>query len=243
MSAQYIFTMHKVNRFYPPDREILKDVTLSFFPGAKIGVLGLNGSGKSTLLRIMAGVDKEFEGEARPQPGIKIGYLQQEVVPVPGQTVFEYIFEELRDKIESNKYKIEMVVQPLELDIRDRAGVLALLKAVKPAVVVHTAAQPCVVLALLLFRPKERLIAFVIAGVGFLPFSMYRKFSASPRALSGRMNAFPWRYWWKYASSVGTWAWASRAAATASKSPAIIIKSFFTRAFRACHPKPPSLSS
>ncbi len=76
--AQYIFTMHRVSKVVPPKREILKDISLSFFPGAKIGVLGLNGSGKSTLLRIMAGVDKEFDGEARPATGIKIGYLPQE---------------------------------------------------------------------------------------------------------------------------------------------------------------------
>ena len=76
--AQYIFTMNRVSKIVPPKRFILKDISLSFFPGAKIGVLGLNGSGKSTLLRIMAGVDTEVEGEARPQPGIKIGYLPQE---------------------------------------------------------------------------------------------------------------------------------------------------------------------
>ncbi len=76
--AQYIFTMNRVGKVVPPKRQILKDISLSFFPGAKIGVLGLNGSGKSTLLRIMAGVDTDFLGEARPQPGIKIGYLSQE---------------------------------------------------------------------------------------------------------------------------------------------------------------------
>jgi sulfate-transporting ATPase len=76
--AQYIFTMNRVGKVVPPKRYILRDISLSFFPGAKIGVLGLNGSGKSTLLRIMAGVDTEFEGEARPQPGIKMGYLPQE---------------------------------------------------------------------------------------------------------------------------------------------------------------------
>ena len=73
--AQYIFTMNRVGKVVPPKRYILRDICLSFFPGAKIGVLGVNGSGKSTLLRIMAGVDTEFEGEARPQPGIKIGFL------------------------------------------------------------------------------------------------------------------------------------------------------------------------
>ncbi|ABI57440.1 energy-dependent translational throttle protein EttA [Alkalilimnicola ehrlichii MLHE-1] len=76
--AQYIYTMNRVSKIVPPKKTILKDISLSFFPGAKIGVLGLNGSGKSTLLRIMAGVDQEFEGEARAQPGTKIGYLPQE---------------------------------------------------------------------------------------------------------------------------------------------------------------------
>lgn len=76
--AQYIYTMNRVGKVVPPNREILKNISLSFFPGAKIGVLGLNGSGKSTLLRIMAGLDTDINGEARPQQGIKIGYLQQE---------------------------------------------------------------------------------------------------------------------------------------------------------------------
>ncbi|WP_434526915.1 energy-dependent translational throttle protein EttA [Photorhabdus asymbiotica] len=76
--AQYVYSMHRVGKIVPPKRHILKNISLSFFPGAKIGVLGLNGAGKSTLLRIMAGIDKDIEGEARPQPGIKIGYLPQE---------------------------------------------------------------------------------------------------------------------------------------------------------------------
>ncbi len=76
--AQYIYSMNRVGKVVPPKREILKDISLSFFPGAKIGVIGLNGSGKSSLLRIMAGEDKEYHGEARPQPGIRIGYLPQE---------------------------------------------------------------------------------------------------------------------------------------------------------------------
>ena len=76
--AQYIYTMNKVSKLVPPKREILKDISLSFFPGAKIGVLGINGAGKSTLLRIMAGVDTDYSGEARAQPGTKIGYLPQE---------------------------------------------------------------------------------------------------------------------------------------------------------------------
>ena len=78
MSQQYIYTMHRVGKVVPPKREILKDISLSFFPGAKIGVLGLNGSGKSTLLRIMAGVDKDYNGEARPASNIRVGYLPQE---------------------------------------------------------------------------------------------------------------------------------------------------------------------
>ena len=76
--AQYVFTMNKVGKIVPPKRHILKDVSLSFFPGAKIGMLGVNGSGKSTLLKIMAGLDKEIEGEATPMPGLNIGYLPQE---------------------------------------------------------------------------------------------------------------------------------------------------------------------
>ena len=76
--AQYIYTMNRVAKMVPPKQFIIRDISLSFFPGAKIGVLGLNGSGKSTLLKIMAGLDKDFDGEARPQPGINIGYLAQE---------------------------------------------------------------------------------------------------------------------------------------------------------------------
>ena len=76
--AQYVYSMHRVGKIVPPNRHILKNISLSFFPGAKIGVLGLNGAGKSTLLRIMAGIDTDIEGEARPQPGLKVGYLPQE---------------------------------------------------------------------------------------------------------------------------------------------------------------------
>ena len=85
--AQYIYTMNRVGKVVPPKREILKDISLSFFPGAKIGVLGLNGSGKSTLLRIMGGVDTDILGEARPQPGIKIGFLSQEPQLDPAKDV------------------------------------------------------------------------------------------------------------------------------------------------------------
>ena len=97
MSTQFVYTMHRVGKVVPPKRHILKDISLSFFPGAKIGVLGLNGAGKSTLLRIMAGIDKEIEGEARPQPGIKIGYLPQEPKLEPQQTVRETIEEAVGD--------------------------------------------------------------------------------------------------------------------------------------------------
>ena len=89
--AQYVFTMNRVGKIVPPKRQILKDISLSFFPGAKIGVLGVNGSGKSTLLKIMAGLDKEIEGEATPMPGLKIGFLPQEPQLDPAQTVREAV--------------------------------------------------------------------------------------------------------------------------------------------------------
>ena len=98
--SQFVYTMHQVGKIVPPKREILKDISLSFFPGAKIGVLGLNGSGKSTLLRIMAGVDKEINGEARPQPGIKIGYLPQEPELNETETVRWNVEEGIRDIIQ-----------------------------------------------------------------------------------------------------------------------------------------------
>ena len=91
--AQFIFTMNRVGKIVPPKRYVLKDISLSFFPGAKIGVLGLNGAGKSTLIKIMAGIDQDYEGEARPQPGIKIGYLPQEPVLDPEKSVREVIEE------------------------------------------------------------------------------------------------------------------------------------------------------
>ncbi|HAI60124.1 MAG TPA: energy-dependent translational throttle protein EttA, partial [Xanthomonadaceae bacterium] len=92
---QYIYTMNGVSKTVPPKRQIIKDISLSFFPGAKIGLLGLNGAGKSTVLRIMAGVDKDFVGEARPQPGIKVGYLEQEPKLNPEHTVREAVEEGL----------------------------------------------------------------------------------------------------------------------------------------------------
>jgi sulfate-transporting ATPase len=95
--AQYVYTMNRVGKVVPPKREILKDISLSFFPGAKIGVLGLNGAGKSTLLRIMAGVDTEYNGEARPQPDIKIGYLPQEPELDPNKDVRGNVQDGLRE--------------------------------------------------------------------------------------------------------------------------------------------------
>ncbi|MFP5358357.1 MAG: energy-dependent translational throttle protein EttA [Gammaproteobacteria bacterium] len=93
--SQYVFTMNRCGKIVPPKKQILRDISLSFFPGAKIGVLGYNGAGKSTLLRIMAGVDKDFQGEARPMPGLKIGYLPQEPQLDPKKNVRENVMEAL----------------------------------------------------------------------------------------------------------------------------------------------------
>lgn len=99
--AQYIYTMNKVSKIVPPKREILKDISLSFFPGAKIGVLGLNGAGKSTLLKIMAGVDTEYNGEARAQAGIKIGYLAQEPQLDPAKDVRGNVEDGVREALDA----------------------------------------------------------------------------------------------------------------------------------------------
>lgn len=98
--SQFVYTMNRVSKVVPPKREILKDISLSFFPGAKIGVLGLNGAGKSTLLRIMAGVDTDINGEARPQPGIKIGYLPQEPELEEALTVRENVEKGIQEIID-----------------------------------------------------------------------------------------------------------------------------------------------
>ncbi|PQQ39043.1 energy-dependent translational throttle protein EttA [Photorhabdus laumondii] len=100
--AQYVYTMHRVGKIVPPKRHILKNISLSFFPGAKIGVLGLNGAGKSTLLRIMAGIDNDIEGEARPQPGIKIGYLPQE----PKLNLEHTVREAVEEAVSEVKYAL-----------------------------------------------------------------------------------------------------------------------------------------
>ena len=97
--AQYIYTTNQLSKLVPPNKHILRDISLSFFPGAKIGILGLNGSGKSTLLRIIAGVDKEFDGEARPQANIKIGFLPQEPELDPKKNVKENVEEGVHELI------------------------------------------------------------------------------------------------------------------------------------------------
>ncbi|MEO6024814.1 MAG: energy-dependent translational throttle protein EttA [Burkholderiales bacterium] len=106
--AQYVYTMNRVSKVVPPKRTILKDISLSFFPGAKIGVLGLNGSGKSTLLKIMAGLDTEIEGEARPMANLSIGYLPQEPQLDPGKTVREEVEAGMGEVMEAKK-KLEEV--------------------------------------------------------------------------------------------------------------------------------------
>ncbi|EAP92690.1 MULTISPECIES: energy-dependent translational throttle protein EttA [Vibrio] len=101
--AEYVYTMSRVSKTVPPKRQILKDISLSFFPGAKIGVLGLNGSGKSTLLRIMAGIDTDIDGEARAQQGLKVGYLPQEPVLDESKTVREIVEEAVSDVADALK--------------------------------------------------------------------------------------------------------------------------------------------
>ena len=93
MSSQYVFTMHRLSKRYPPDKTVLSDITLAFYPGAKIGVLGYNGSGKSSLLKIMAGVDQDYRGEAQLGIGASVGLLEQEPQLVAGKTVRESVEE------------------------------------------------------------------------------------------------------------------------------------------------------
>ncbi|MBL8351328.1 MAG: ATP-binding cassette domain-containing protein, partial [Burkholderiaceae bacterium] len=112
--AQYVFTMNRVSKTVPPKRQILKDISLSFFPGAKIGMLGINGSGKSSLLKIMAGVDKEYEGEATPMPGIQIGYLPQEPLVNPEQTVREAVEEGIGGVLAAKKRLDEVYAEYAE---------------------------------------------------------------------------------------------------------------------------------
>src|SRR5689334_12675084 len=106
--AQYVYTMQRVGKTVPPKRQILKDISLSFFPGAKIGVLGLNGAGKSSLLKIMAGEDKNFDGEAIPMPNMRIGFLPQEPSLDPNKNVRETVEEGLGD-IAQAKTKLDEI--------------------------------------------------------------------------------------------------------------------------------------
>ena len=114
--AQYVFTMNRVGKIVPPKRQILKDISLSFFPGAKIGVLGINGSGKSTLLKIMAGLDHEIEGEAVPMPGLKIGHLPQEPQLDPDQTVREAVEQGIGGVLAAKKRLDEVYAEYAEPD-------------------------------------------------------------------------------------------------------------------------------
>ena len=114
--AQYVFTMNRVGKIVPPKRQILKDISLSFFPGAKIGVLGVNGSGKSTLLKIMAGLDKDIEGEAVAMPGLKIGYLPQEPQLEPEQTVRQAVEEGIGGVLAAKKRLDEVYSEYAEPD-------------------------------------------------------------------------------------------------------------------------------
>jgi sulfate-transporting ATPase len=114
--AQYVYTMNRVGKIVPPKRQILKDISLSFFPGAKIGVLGLNGAGKSSLLRIMAGIDKDIEGEAVPMPGINIGFLEQEPKLDPEQTVRQAVEEGLGELANAQKRLDEIYAAYAEPD-------------------------------------------------------------------------------------------------------------------------------
>ena len=114
--AQYVFTMNRVGKIVPPKRQILKNISLSFFPGAKIGVLGVNGSGKSTLLKIMAGLDNEIDGEATPMPGLKIGHLPQEPQLDPEQTVREAVEQGIGGVLAAKKRLDEVYAEYAEPD-------------------------------------------------------------------------------------------------------------------------------
>src|SRR5512139_1492074 len=114
--AQYVYTMNRVGKIVPPKRQILKDISLSFFPGAKIGLLGLNVAGKSTVLKIMAGLDKEIEGEATPMPGIKIGYLPQEPQMNPEQNVRQAVEEGIGGVLAAKKRLDEVYAEYAEPD-------------------------------------------------------------------------------------------------------------------------------
>ncbi len=165
--AQYVFTLNRVGKIVPPKRHILKDISLSFFPGAKIGVLGLNGSGKSTLLKIMAGVDKDIEGEATPMPNLSIGYLPQEPQLDAEQTVRQAVEEGLGEVFEAQQ-KLDAVyaayAEP-EADFDALAAEQARLEAIIAASDGHTAEQQLEVAAdALRLPPWEAKIANLSGG-------------------------------------------------------------------------------
>ncbi|MCZ2174081.1 MAG: energy-dependent translational throttle protein EttA [Burkholderiales bacterium] len=165
--AQYVFTMNRVGKIVPPKRHILKDISLSFFPGAKIGVLGLNGSGKSTLLRIMAGVDKDIEGEATPMPNLSIGYLPQEPQLDPAQTVRQAVEEGLGEVFEAQQ-KLDAVYAAYaeaDADFDALAAEQARLEAIIAASDGHTAEQQLEVAAdALRLPPWEAKISHLSGG-------------------------------------------------------------------------------
>src|SRR5581483_1157092 len=131
MSPQFIYTMKGLGKIYPPDTQVLKDIWLSFLPGAKIGVLGLNGAGKSTALKIMAGVDQHFVGEAFPADGISVGYLQQEPTLDPAKTVLGIVEEgvaEVRALLQrfdeiNDKFAQELSPEEMEKVLEEQARV------------------------------------------------------------------------------------------------------------------------
>ncbi len=140
---QYIYTMIGVSKIVPPQRQIIKDISLSFFPGAKIGLLGLNGAGKSTVLRIMAGVDTDYQGEARPQPDIKIGYLEQEPKLDPDKTVREAVEEGVSDVLNAQARLDEVYAAYAEpdADFDKLAAEQARLEAILASSDAHTLQQ------------------------------------------------------------------------------------------------------
>jgi len=164
--AQYVFTMNRVGKIVPPKRHILKDISLSFFPGAKIGVLGLNGSGKSTLLKIMAGVDKDIEGEATPMPNLSIGYLPQEPQLDPAQTVRQAVEEGLGEVFEAQQ-KLDAVYAAYaeaDADFDALAAEQARLEAIIAASDGHTAEQQLEVAADALRLPPWEAKIGVLSG-------------------------------------------------------------------------------
>ncbi len=163
---QYIYTMIGVSKTVPPRREIIKDISLSFYPGAKIGLLGLNGAGKSTVLRIMAGVDTDFQGEARPQPGIKIGFLEQEPDLDPAKTVREAVEEGVHDILhaQAELEKIYAAYAEPDADFDKLASDQARLEAILATGDAHTLEQQLEVAADALRLPPWEAIVGNLSG-------------------------------------------------------------------------------